>query len=304
MPLEDKHAPATKEWIEMPVHQRMGLPVDEDTEMIHVSAPPLPTQVPAFFLCSKVFQCQEDCVQCYYAKQTADMRQDLLAGNIPVRIFYQWWQANARNCRGKDPGPPPPTVPYRERLGRNAGIRMVTWRNEENFLCKGTQADHDRMIQKTNREASLDPEARQKGDDKEEERRRESAAHQNQPPKTRFGKEEETPVGTGKEARKGSSERTKDKAGQRAQPDKAAQSASTNSARGSSRREGSRAGPSAKVDLESLDSEQGGKEVLPSSDYQARRATSRAPRTKDPAIYAEVSNEAFRKADPRYQGRP
>ena len=178
------------------------------------------------------------------------MRQDLLDGNIPVRLFYTWWQANARYCNGKDPGAPPPITPLRERLGRNAGIRMLTWRNEENFWCRGTKADQDRMIQKTYREASLDPEARQKGDGKEEERRRESATHQNQPPKTRFGREEEIQVRTANEARKGSSERMKDKAGQQAQPDKASQSASTKSVRGSSRREGSRAGPSAKVDLE------------------------------------------------------
>ena len=92
----------------------------------------------------------------------------------------------------------------------------------------------------------------------------------------------------------------KDKAGQQAQPDKAAQSASTNSVRGSSRREGSRAGPSAKVDLENSDSEQGGKEDPPSSDYQDRRVRSKPPNTKGPAIYAEVSNEVFKKA--RTQG--
>ena len=64
MPVLDKQAPATKPWIEISAHQRMGLPEEEDTDMIHVSAPPLPSQVPAVFLCSKYFKCQKDCVQC------------------------------------------------------------------------------------------------------------------------------------------------------------------------------------------------------------------------------------------------
>ena len=301
MPPEEKRAPATQEWIEMSSHQRLGLPEDEDTEMIHVSAPPLLTQVPATFPCSKVFGCPDDCVQCYYAKQAADMRQGLLGGTIPVEMFYQWWKANARFCRGKDPGPPPPTVPYRERLGQNVGVRLITWRNEENFLCKGTKADHERTIQETYRETSLDPEARQRGDDKEEERRWESAAHQNQPPKTTFGKVEETPAGKGKEARKEISERAKDRDGFRAKLDKAAQSAKAISARGSSQHEGSKAGPSAKVDLENSDSEHGGKGATapPPSDHQARRATSSAPRTKRPSdICRGIKRRSFQESGP------
>ena len=75
----------------------------------------------------------------------------------------------------------------------------------------------------------------------------------------------------------------------------------TKQGRGSSRREGSRAGPSAKVDLENLDSEQGGKADPPFSDYQDRRVRRKSPKPQGPAIYAEVSNEVFKKADPRYQ---
>ena len=184
------------------------------------------------------------------------------------------------------------------KIGTKCRRQNSHMKNEENFWCRGTKADQDKMIQKTYREASLDPEAKLKDDGKEEERRRESATHQNQPPKTRFGSEEEIQRQTAKEACKRSSEKRQDTSVQQAQPGQAPKSAK--SAQGSSKREGSRSGPSAKVDLENSDSEHGGKEDPPSSDYQDRRVRRKSPKPQGPAIYAEASNEVFKKADPRF----
>ena len=50
---DDLRAPATNDWIDMPARERMGIADDEDIEMLHISAPPLPKQVRITFPCTK-----------------------------------------------------------------------------------------------------------------------------------------------------------------------------------------------------------------------------------------------------------
>ncbi len=73
----------------MTAHKRMGLPAEENIETIQISAPPLPEQVPKTFVCTKMI-CEPNCVHCYSEKLTEDMRQQLLASDIPVQVFYDF----------------------------------------------------------------------------------------------------------------------------------------------------------------------------------------------------------------------
>ena len=45
--------PASKGWLSMSAHERMGLPEEEDIAVIHVSAPPHVDHVPKTFVCTK-----------------------------------------------------------------------------------------------------------------------------------------------------------------------------------------------------------------------------------------------------------
>ena len=136
--------------------------------------------------------CRAECVQCYHEKLTEEMRTRLLTSDISMSAFYGFWQANARTNKGQDPGTPIPIVPYQDRLGFNRGFQLVTWRNEDNFECKGTKAAHQQAIQASLREASHDPVAKEKGDDKEPDRRRLSAINQNKKA-MKFGDDETPP---------------------------------------------------------------------------------------------------------------
>ena len=133
------------------------------------------------------------------------MRQMVLTADISVSAFYGFWQANARTNKGQDPGPPPPIVPYQDRLGQNRGLKLVKWRNEDNFECKGTNAAHQQAIEETRREASLDPVAKERGASKEADRRKQSAVNQNRTA-MKFGDDEESDKDKGTAAKRDISE--------------------------------------------------------------------------------------------------
>jgi hypothetical protein len=91
-----------------------------------------------------------------------------------VSAFYGFWQANARTNKGQDPGPPPPIFPCQDRLGLNRGLKLVKWRNEDNFECKGTKAAHQQAVQAILRK-------------KEEKTKKQTAG--SSPPSTKTGKQ-------------------------------------------------------------------------------------------------------------------
>ena len=116
----------------------------------------------------------------------------MLTADIPVSAFYGFWQANARTNKGQDPGPPPPIVPYQDRLGPNRGLQLVTWRNKGSFEWKGTTASSTSARDPSDSQRSIArPNGKRKGDDdKEADRRRMSAVNQNNNA-MKFGNDEE-----------------------------------------------------------------------------------------------------------------
>ena len=282
--------------------------------MIHISAPLLREQVPKTFPCTKTTG-RAECVQCYHEKLTGDMRQRLFTSDISVNVFYGFWQANARTNKGQDPGPPPPIGPYQDRLGPNRGLKLVTWRNEDNFECKGTKAAHQQAVQATLREASQDPVAKERGDSKEADRRKQSAVNQNRKA-MKFSDDEESSKDKGTAARRESSKTTKvkkdffEKTGK--PKEKQESQAKARTPKGSSRSispslDRRKGPPNSKVDLSSSDSSQGKKEGKepPPTGHQARRPFSRQRRSKSPAIYEDMEMEkkqAFQKSRPQVPG--
>ena len=155
-----------------------------------------------------------------------------------------------------------------DRLGQNRGLRLVKWRNEDNYECKGTQAAHRQAIEETRREASLDPVAKVRGASKEAERRKQSAVNQNRLA-TKFGDSDDSDKEKGTAAKRESSEKTKvkkglfDKAGKPKEEQESQTKAKT--PKGSSRSNSPspdrrKDRPNSKVDLSSSDSSQGKKE--------------------------------------------
>ena len=129
------------------------------------------------------------------------MRKRLLTSDIPVSVFYGFWQSNARTNKEQDPGTPPPIVPYQDRLGPNTGLQLVTWRNKDSYECKGTKAAHQQAMQATLREVSQYQVAKEKRDHKEADRRRLSAVNQNRKA-MKFGNDEELSKDKGTAARR------------------------------------------------------------------------------------------------------
>lgn len=149
----------------------------------------------------------------------------------------------------------------------------MQWCNAQHFVCRGTKAAHEAAVQETLRDASLDPEARKEYEAKEEGKRKESAARQNRSG-ARVSPEEEEPSKTSKE---------------RAEPKTSTRSAS------SGQTAGKRASSVGKVDLEESGSDKDtkGSQAPVRVDARPSRATSRTPKEKEPAIYAEfAANQA------------
>ena len=97
--------------------------------------------------------------------------------------------------------------PYEDRMGVAKDLELLTWRSE-GYEYKGIAAAHQERTNASLREATLDIEAREKGDEKEPERRKKGASNQNK--KTwNFGTGVEIPAHKATSVRKESSDSTK-----------------------------------------------------------------------------------------------
>ena len=89
-------------------------------------------------------------------------------------MFDGFWRCNADTNKGKDPGPPVPIVPYKDRMGAARDELLIKLRNEDGTPCEGTLEAHQQGVKASLRETSQDVVARDKGDEKEAERRQKS----------------------------------------------------------------------------------------------------------------------------------
>ena len=115
----------------------------------------------------------------------------MLYGEIPVSIFWQFWQQNAMTNGDQDPGHPGPPIPYEDRLGCAKDLPLLIWR-AGGFDYKGAEEAHQERTGASLRYATLDIEAREKGEQSELESRKNTAANQNRRTKTNIGTDERT----------------------------------------------------------------------------------------------------------------
>ena len=135
------------------------------------------------------------------------MKQKLLYSLVSVEVFYGLWKWNAVTNKGKNPGPPGPTVPYKDRMRLAKDLPLIKWRNEDGCECKGTLEAHQQGINASLRETSQDVEAKDKGDEKEPERKQKVALSLNKKAMN-FGDDTEIPNQKAASVRKESSEST------------------------------------------------------------------------------------------------
>ena len=90
------------------------------------------------------------------------MKQQMLYVEIPADIFLQLWQQNAMTNGDQDPGHPGPPISYEDRLGLAKDLPLLKWR-AEGYDYQGTAAAHQERTNASLREATLDIEAREKG---------------------------------------------------------------------------------------------------------------------------------------------
>ena len=102
---------------------------------------------------------------------TQETKQQMLYGEIPVSIFWQFWQQNAMTNGDQDPGHPGPPILYEDKLGCAKDFPLHTWR-AGGFDYQGTEEAHQEMTDASLRDATIDIEAREKGEQSELESRK------------------------------------------------------------------------------------------------------------------------------------
>ena len=123
-------------------------------EAIHKAALVKESQIPQVYQCPKT-KCSIHCMHCWCARKATQAREDVLAGKISTKEYFEdWYQSMNQNAQ-EEPDNLEPSVSYQERIGDVDQNELLKWR-WNGYLCIGTRAQRESGVKASLREAIVD----------------------------------------------------------------------------------------------------------------------------------------------------